>query len=358
MSAATKADPGRPELDRPQLGSAEFARLTDPFRRELLAHCYRMLGSVHDAEDLVQETYLRAWRSRGTFEGRASLRTWLYRIATNACLTALEQRARRPMPSGLGGPSSSADGPWPDVLPEFEWLQPFPDRLTDSETADPATIVAARAGTRLALVAALQLLTPRQRAVLILRDVLAWRAADVAELLDITVPAANSLLQRARARLAEAGPAADDVAEPGDAELRAVLDRYATAFENADVDTLLSLLTDDAVWEMPPQTAWFRGVVMIRHLLRLRLRKRVGGCAATLLRPTRANGQPAFGMYQLGEDGTYRLQLVQVLTFADLRIARVSSFRFPGLAELFGLPAELPSEPPTGPTPALPVQTQ
>jgi RNA polymerase sigma-70 factor (ECF subfamily) len=332
-------------LDGAAAVSEDFMRHAEAFRPELLAHCYRMLGSIHDAEDLVQETYLRAWRSRGTFEGRASLRTWLYRIATNACLTALHQRARRPMPSGLGGPSSSPEGPWPDVLPEVAWLQPFPDRLAESDAADPASIVAARAGMRLALITALQLLAPRQRAVLILREVLGWRAADVAELLDITVSATNSLLQRARIRLAAAGLDSDDVAEPGDAELRSILDRYATAFETADVETLLNLLTADAVWEMPPQMAWFRGTAALRRLLRSRLRTNVGKCAATLMLPTRANGQPAFGMYFLGEDGMYRVQSVQVLTFEGDRIARVSSFRFPGLAEFFGLPPEVSAAP-------------
>jgi RNA polymerase sigma-70 factor, ECF subfamily len=198
---------------------------------------------------------------------------------------------------------------------------------------------------RLALVTALQLLAPRQRAMLILRDVLGWRAAEAAELLDVTVPAANSLLQRARTRLAEAGLSSDDVAEPGDADLRAALDRYATAFEAADVDTLLSLLTADAAWEMPPQVAWFRGKAMLGRLLRSRLGAHRRDCAAARMLPLRANGQPAFGLYLPNDDGTYRLQSVQVLTFTGTLISRVSSFRFPGVAELFGLQATLGPEP-------------
>ena len=178
MSATAKAEPGSSPP-----GGDEFARLTDPFRPELLAHCYRMLGSVHDAEDQVQETLLRAWRSFGQFEGRASLRTWLYRIATNACLRALETRSRRPLPSGLGQPGENPEGPLAAAMPEIPWLQPIPDGLLRPGSADPAAVAISRTNIRLALVAALQYLPARQRAVLILRDVLGWRAAEVAELL-------------------------------------------------------------------------------------------------------------------------------------------------------------------------------
>src|SRR3954447_5127301 len=218
--------------------SEDFARLIDPFRPELLAHCYRMLGSVHDAEDQVQETMIRAWRSYGDFEGRASLRTWLYRIATNACLRALENSGRRPLPSGLGGPGESPEAPLAAAQPEIPWLQPIPDALVSAGSADPAEIAASRQATRLALIAALQYLPARQRAVLILRDVLRWRAAEVAELLDTTSAAINSTLQRARAQLQEVSPAEEDVDEPTDADQRALLDRYVSAFENADVAAL------------------------------------------------------------------------------------------------------------------------
>ena len=296
----------------------EFVRLADPFRSELLTHCYRMTGSVHDAEDLVQETYLRAWRSYGGFEGRASLRTWLYRMATNVCLTALEGRSRRPMPSGLGPARTEAEGRLDAIPAEIRWLQPFPDARGAADSADPASIVAARSGMRLALIAALQHLHPRQRAVLILRDVLAWRAAEVAELLDVSVPAANSLLQRARARLEQVAPDADDVSEPADTELRGLVDRYASAFENGDVETLLTLLTADAVWEMPPQPMWFRGREVVGRLIAYRLALYAHGPEAGRRRllPTTANGQPAFGFYNRDEAGILRATSIQVLTLS------------------------------------------
>ena len=237
----------------------DFARLADPYRPELLAHCYRMVGSVHDAEDLVQETLVRAWRAWDGFEGRASMRTWLYRICTNVCLRALENRARRPLPSGLGAPDA-LDAPLAAARPEVPWLEPLPDtalRPGPGAPADPASIVVARQSVRLALVAALQHLPPRQRAVLILRDVLGWPAAEVAGLLQMSVIAVNSALRRARDGLRQAGVGEDDVREPADAGTRAIVDKYATAFENADVAALTRLLAADAVLEMPPTPTWF-----------------------------------------------------------------------------------------------------
>ena len=322
----------------------DFMASAESFRPELLAHCYRMLGSVHDAEDLVQETFLRAWRSRDGFEGRSSLRTWLYRIATNVCLTALENRSRRALPSGLGGPSTCLQQPWPEPLPDNQWLQPFPDSLADSTTADPASIVAARAGMRLALVAALQLLHPRQRAVLILRDVLGWRASEVAELLDVSVAAANSLLQRARTRLEAVAPTLDEVTEPSDAEQRALLDRYATAFEKLDIDALMEVLNDDAVFEMPPHTRWFRGKEVCRRLLTGMLDRFVAEAIRTRMVPVRANGQPGFAVYLSGPDGVFRPRGVLMLTLDGTGVSRVDAFRFEGFLELFGLPAELAAE--------------
>jgi RNA polymerase sigma-70 factor, ECF subfamily len=195
---------------------ADFAQLTDPFRAELLAHCYRMLGSVHDAEDQVQETLVRAWRSYGDFEGRASLRTWLYKIATNTCLRAMENRARRPLPSGLGAPDTNPDGPLSAGHGEVPWLEPIPDALVQAGRDDPASIVVSRASLRLALIAALQYLPARQRAVLILRDVLQWSASEVAGLLDTTPTAVNGLLLRARARIEQAELAQDEIREPAE----------------------------------------------------------------------------------------------------------------------------------------------
>jgi len=324
----------------------DFVRLADPFRPEILAHCYRMLGSIHDAEDLVQETYLRAWRSYGGFEERSSLRTWLYRIATNACLTALEHRARRPLPAGIGAPHTEPEGDLSAIPPEITWLQPFPDVLLSPgisgvDCADPASVVAARSGLRLALVAALQYLPPRQRAVLILRDVLGWRAAEVVTLLELTVSAVNSLLKRARARLADVAPDVEEVAEPTEAEQREILDRWATAFVEADVDTLMELLTDDAVYEMPPQPMWFQSAPILRRLLAFRLNKH--GKHRRMF-PLTANGQPAFAIYSGDDDRRLAAESVQVLTMRGGRIARVTTFRTPALVAVAGFPMALEIE--------------
>ncbi len=221
----------------------------EPYRGELVAYCYRMLGSVHDAEDLVQETMLRAWKARDTYDpGRASVRTWLYRIATNACLTALEGRARRPLPSGLGAPSQDPLAPLRPSS-DIPWLQPFPDARFD---------VGVRTDLRLALVAALQALPPRQRAVLILREVLGFSAAEVAGQLETTAAAVNSAMQRARAALADVDEPGE-ISEPDDPRARAVLESYVRAFESADVPGLVRLLAGEAVLEMPPVPLWYRG---------------------------------------------------------------------------------------------------
>jgi RNA polymerase sigma-70 factor (ECF subfamily) len=327
-------------------GSEEFARLTEPFRPELLAHCYRMLGSVYDAEDQVQETLVRAWRSYGQFQGRASLRTWLYRIATNACLRAIENRGRRPLPSGLSGPSDDPHAPLPAVQQEVPWLQPFPDALLGDGAADPAAVAVSRESVRLALIAALQYLPPRQRAVLLLRDVLGWRAAEVADLLGTTTIAVNSALQRARDQLRDAAPAQDAMREPADADQRELLDRYAAAFETSDVAALMRLLRADAVFEMPPQPIWFAGRELIGRFL-----------ASTVLPqntfrmlPIAANGQPAFAAYLRENDGVLRAHAIQVLTVSAGQIARLVSFNDAGLFPAFGLP---PTFPVAGPEQAL-----
>jgi RNA polymerase sigma-70 factor, ECF subfamily len=320
-------------------GSDEFALLVDQFRPELLAHCYRMLGSVQEAEDQVQETLLRAWRGYGTFEGRSSLRTWLYRIATNACLRAMETRERRPLPSGLGAAGDDPTGPIAPPSSEVPWLEPFPDALLRPESADPAAVAAARSGLRLALIAALQQLPVRQRTVLILREVLGWRAAEVAELLGTSVTAVNSVLQRAREQLRQAVPEADDIREPTGQANRALLDRYAAAVENADVTALVELLHEDATLEMPPMPTWFRGRENIGRFLGARVLTSPG--VFTLV-PAAANGQPAFAIYRRAEDGTRRAYGVQVITVRGSRIAGLVAFLSPGLFPVFGLPADWP----------------
>src|SRR5580704_7796616 len=319
--------------------SEDFTGLTGRFRGELLAHCYRMLGSADEAEDLVQETYLRAWRSFDGFEGRASVRTWLYRIATNACLTAIERRGRRPLPSGLGGPADDPEAPLV-AGPEVAWLQPFPGAPLAAEHQDPAAAAVSRAGIRLAFVAALQYLSARQRAVLILRDVLEWPAAEVADLLGTTTTAVNSGLRRARAQLAQLLPAEDELAEPAEPGQRALLDRFAAAFENADVSGLAELLREDVALEMPPLLTWFSGRA---DVVRFFAAASVFAAPGQLrLVPVRANGQPAFAAYQRQPDGAYRAYAVTVPTVTATGIARIVTFFDPELFGSFGLPATIP----------------
>jgi RNA polymerase sigma-70 factor, ECF subfamily len=314
--------------------SADFTSLAGQFRGELLAHCYRMLGSAEEAEDLVQETYLRAWRSFDAFEGRSSMRTWLYRIATNACLTAIERRGRRPLPSGLGSPGEDPAAPLVAAA-EVPWLQPLPDALLAAEHDDPAAVAVTRAGIRLALVAALQYLSARQRAVLILRDVLEWPAAQVADLLGTTATAVNSMLRRARDQLARALPDEADVAEPAEPDRRALLDRFAAAFENADAGALAELLRADVALEMPPIPAWFAGRDAVTRFFEAHVFTTPG-----LFRmvPTMANGQPAFAAYRRCNDGAYEAHAVQVLTVTSAGVARLVIFLDPALFAAFRLP--------------------
>jgi RNA polymerase sigma-70 factor, ECF subfamily len=314
--------------------STDFTDQTHLFRGELLAYCYRMLGSVDEAEDLVQETYLRAWRSFGRFEGRSSVRTWLYRIATNACLTALERRGRRPLPSGLGGPADDPGIPLA-AAPEVPWLQPVPDALLTADGDDPARAVAARAGIRLALVAAQQYLPARQRAMLILRDVLGWPAAEVAALLGTTTTAVNSGLRRARAQLARTLPAEEQTTEPNDPVRRAILDRFTAAFENGDADALAELLRKDALLEMPPLPGWFAGQDTIRDFLATQV---LTGPGLYQLVPTAANSQPAFAAYQREPSGTYRAHAILVLDLSPAAITRIVIFLDPALFGRFRLP--------------------
>lgn len=284
-------------------GSEAFVEDTEPFRRELLAHCYRMLGSLHDAEDVVQETYLRASRSYGEFEGRSSVRTWLYRIATNAFLSALAHHRRLVSPSGLGGPEADPGAVPVPAGPDVVWLQPVADAVVGLESADPAVIVAERQSLRLALIASLQHLPAKQRAALILRDVLAFSAAEVAVMLDTTTAAVKSTLQRARARLDELALVADDVSEPAQPEARALLEQYIAAFEDADATKLKHLLCRDATLEATPFRTWFAGNHTCVPYLQLRV---MGLPGDWRMLPTRANGQPAAVAYTRDPHGTYQ----------------------------------------------------
>jgi RNA polymerase sigma-70 factor (ECF subfamily) len=317
---------------------ATFQQLVEPLRGELTAHCYRMMGSVHDAEDLVQETYLRAWRAFHGFEQRSSVRTWMYRIATNTCLTALEGRSRRPMPTGLGQPASDPGGSL-DHRPEVSWLEPLPDAVVwGRPTEDPAEEVVRRESIRLAFVAALQHLTPLQRAVLVLRDVLAWPASDVADALGVSVAAANSALQRARAHVDTMVPEEDALV---DERARDLLDGYVAAFERYDVERIVELLTADATWEMPPYAGWYSGAEAIGDLIRTNCPAQRAGDMRMV--PTAANGQAAFGMYMRDLDGVHRAFQLQVLSLKKGRVAHVCAFFDLSLFDTFALPRELPA---------------
>ena len=309
----------------------DFPSLTQKYQRELLAHCYRMSGSVHEAEDLVQETFLRAWKASASFQGRSSVRTWLYRIATNVCLTNLEGRPRRPLPAGLGTPDQMA-GDALEENHEIAWLEPVPDA---------SILVAERDTIRLAFVAALQHLPARQRAVLILRDVLRWSAAEVAEALETTVAAVNSALQRAHAQMNGRGLTADTVHDELDAGQRVLLDRYVDAFWRKDIDAIVSLLKAEATWEMPPFTGWYLGNHNIGQLIETQC---PGGCHDMPMIETRANGQPAFGLYMRGPGGEFEPFQLQVLELRDGKVAHVDAFFQPSLFATFGLPARLPAD--------------
>ncbi|QBR93019.1 sigma-70 family RNA polymerase sigma factor [Nocardioides euryhalodurans] len=309
----------------------DFDALTARYERELLAHCYRMSGSVHEAEDLVQETFLRAWRASADFQGRSSVRTWLYRIATNVCLTNLEGRPRRPLPTGLGAPDVGAQDAL-DAQPEIPWLEPIPDAAVQVEEKDSI---------RLAFVAALQHLPARQRAVLILRDVLRWSAAEVAEALDTTAVAVNSALQRAHAQLDKQHLSPDGVSADLTAAQRELLDDYVEAFWRKDIDRIVSLLTAEATWEMPPFTGWYSGAGTIGDLI---AQQCPGGSHDMPMLATHANGQPAYGLYMRSAEGDFVPFQLQVLELDGERVRHVSAFHGTALFERFGLPARLPAD--------------
>ena len=314
-----------------------FRQLVEAHERALRVHCYRMLGSLQDAEDQTQETLLRAWRSLQTFEGRASVRTWLYRIATNACLDELDRRGRRLLPPMLGAPTRAFVPVQQGSGEDTPWLEPVPDAwLEVADTSPgPEARYEAREAVELAFVATLQRLAPRQRAVLLLRDVLGWPARDVASLLDMTVPAANSALQRARERL-------DRVTTPGAPRLepeaeRALVERYVGAWEHGDLNAFVSLLKNDAVLSMPPLAEWYVGPTAIGQFFSWATGP--GGLGPYRLVPTRANGSIAFGVYGAGPAGPASSALLLTVLLADLDgIAAITSFMNPRLFPYFNLP--------------------
>jgi RNA polymerase sigma-70 factor (ECF subfamily) len=308
-------------------------------RAELTAYCYRMLGSPFEAEDAVQEAFIRAWRGFERFEGRSSLRSWLYRIATNVCLDMLDGRERRARPMVLG-PARDPLGPTGETLPEATWIEPIPDGRIVRE-GDPGEVAVARETIRLAFVAALQHLPPRQRAVLILCEVLRWKASEVAELLETSVPSVNSALQRARATLDVANASAGDPAPELDESDRELLARYVSAFEAYDIEALTSLIHEDATQSMPPYELWLSGR---DDIFKWWFGPGIG-CRGSRVIPTlAANGSPAFGQYKPGPEGGYEPWALQVLELEGGRIGEVTFFLdTERLFPLFGLPPRLES---------------
>lgn len=304
-------------------------------RRELTGYCYRMLGSAFDAEDAVQETMVRAWRSLDKFEGRSSLRSWLYRIATNVCMDALGAGQRRARPMDL---SATAWQPVVDSLAAQRaneaWMEPMTDERILPASADPAEIAAGRESIRLAFVAALQHLPPRQRAVLVLREVLRWRAAEVAELLDTTVASVNSALQRARATLSEAQGESGELYDPLDADQQELLDKYVEAFEAYDIDTLVTLLREDATQSMPPYEMWLQG----RDDIRSWMLGPGSECRGSRLVPLTINGSPGFAQWRPTPEGGFTPWGLFALDIKNRQVTNISVFLDTALFTLLGLP--------------------
>jgi RNA polymerase sigma-70 factor (ECF subfamily) len=320
--------------------AGDLEKRLEQHRRELTAYCYRMLGSAFEAEDAVQETLVRAWRAFDRFEGRSSLRSWLYSIATNVCLDLLNGKKRRALPMDLSSavPGDGVPGP---VLGEQTWIQPIPDGRVVQGGDDPAELAVERETIRLAFVRALQLLPPRQRAVLILREVLRWQATEVAELLDTTVVSVNSALQRARATLATSNVGAPDAFQPMDTEQQQLLARYVDAFERFDVDSLVSLLHEDAVMSMPPYDMWLLGPAALGNWLH----GGGSGCRGSRFRAIEANGFPAFAQWRRSESGSgYDAFSIHVLEVTQGKISELHFFVEPALFPLFGLPGHLDEE--------------
>jgi RNA polymerase sigma-70 factor, ECF subfamily len=319
--------------------TGDLDRRLEQHRRELTAHCYRMLGSPFEAEDAVQETLIRAWKGFDRFEGRAALRSWLYSIATNVCLDMLNGRERRARPMDLGPARERIEANL-NVLPETTWIQPIPDGLVTPE-GDPADVAVAHETIRLAFVAALQHLPPRQRAALILCEVLRWQATEVAELLDTSVASVNSALQRARSTLAAGNVSPTDTAPPLNDADRALLARYVDAFEQYDIEALTSLIQEDAQQSMPPFDLWLRGR---DDIFTWWFGPGIGCKGSRVIPTTAANGSPAFGQYKPSPDGGYEPWALQVI---ELEAGRIVEFTFfldtATLFPLFGLPARLDS---------------
>jgi RNA polymerase sigma-70 factor (ECF subfamily) len=338
MEPVTETAAPQPSTTSPAHATADPTVELEQYRSELTGFCYRMLGSAFEAEDAVQDTMVRAWRAFDRFEGRSKLRSWLYRIATNVCLDMLSSRQRRARPMDMG-PAQPATTPLPAPLEESAWIEPIPDARVMPAGGDPADLAVARESIRLAFMAALQHLPPKQRAVLILREVLRWRASEVAELLDTTVASVNSALQRARATLDQLGADVDEPrpAEPNEATLE-LLARYVDAFERYDMDALTALLAEDATWNMPPFDLWLNTHQDIRHWC-------LGpgiGCNGSRLLPTMANGSPAFGQYKPSAAGGFEPWSLQVLEIEDGEVTGITFFLdtarfFP----MFGLPLRL-----------------
>lgn len=318
-----------------------FETLVDTYRRELLVHCYRMLGSFHDAEDLVQETLLRAWEKRTTLTSPGSYRAWLYRIATNLCLNRLRSLPRRSLPPEMH-PMNDSHSPLPERMREPIWLEPFPDDLLADQHSDPQTHAERSEQTTLAFLIALQHLTPAQRAVLLLCEVLSWKASEVAEWLNLSVPAVNSALQRARRALQHHNVSSEaEMARP-QPDIQDLLDRYVTMWEQADIPGFVALLREDAWFTMPPSPVWFQGRTNIAAMLAAHVF--TPGRQRRLL-PTCANGCPAFGLYQReAEEEALQLAGVMVLRVEGKQIASIIAFLKMDMESLatFALPPTLP----------------